>query len=100
MSIATALRVTLFPYTTLFRSADRAVDGAEAVTHPRADQVALRLRSDPILRRPRVPRTHPRGPRVRPRRAGSRRDRKSTRLNSTHGYISYALFYAINNNQA
>src|SRR2546422_6253893 len=26
------------------------------------------------------------------RRAGERRDRKSTRLNSSHGYISYAVF--------
>src|SRR2546429_1122162 len=26
------------------------------------------------------------------RAAGSRRDRKSTRLNSSHGYISYAVF--------
>src|SRR2546422_3669286 len=28
----------------------------------------------------------------RPRNGGDRRDRKSTRLNSSHGYISYAVF--------
>src|SRR2546429_3283234 len=28
----------------------------------------------------------------RPRREGFRQDRKSTRLNSSHGYISYAVF--------
>src|SRR2546429_2293996 len=32
------------------------------------------------------------------RRAGGRRDRKSTRLNSSHGYISYAVFCLIKNN--
>src|SRR5947209_18447735 len=32
------------------------------------------------------------GPRKRPRRAGSGRDRKSTRLNSSHANISYAVF--------
>src|SRR2546422_1542850 len=59
-------RSTLFPYTTLFRS--------------------LFIRGGG--RRP--------GPCVRRAgRAGSRRikrDRKSTRLNSSHGYISYAVF--------
>src|SRR4030043_1320018 len=53
-------RSTLFPYTTLFRSA----------SCPRS--------------------TAPSPPRSRSRR--SRRDRKSTRLNSSHGYISYAVF--------
>src|SRR2546422_1243165 len=64
-------RSTLFPYTTLFRSlsaADRAVDGGRA-------------------RRGVLPR-HP----VHAARERTPRDRKSTRLNSSHGYISYAVF--------
>src|SRR2546422_6325110 len=64
-------RSTLFPYTTLFRS-HRPVGGAcgalrEVVIAP--DEVVVGLGT--------------------PRRA---RDRKSTRLNSSHGYISYAVF--------
>src|SRR3712207_9521020 len=75
-------RSTLFPYTTLFRSAerhswrlnaqrvldfhDRLVDGAD-------DAQAAR-------------------PAPRPRALRARRDRKSTRLNSSHANISYAVF--------
>src|SRR2546422_5131630 len=60
-------RSTLFPYTTLFRSrqSDRSALGDRGFSAP------LRAR----------PRGH-----VAPR------DRKSTRLNSSHGYISYAVF--------
>src|SRR2546422_7769855 len=58
-------RSTLFPYTTLFRS-EPAVD-----LHGRHEHAVMseqgRLRD-------------------------SRRDRKSTRLNSSRGYISYAVF--------
>src|SRR2546422_8311682 len=61
-------RSTLFPYTTLFRSPR----GGEPV---RGDDGALRSR-----------RPAPQ-PRSRPL-----QDRKSTRLNSSHGYISYAVF--------
>src|SRR5438034_8800859 len=62
-------RSTLFPYTTLFRS-------------PRARQadVADRVRRDGA-------RAHARG-----RRSLPSRDRKSTRLNSSHTVISYAVF--------
>src|SRR5438132_6299445 len=66
-------RSTLFPYTTLFRSL-RAVE----IERP----VAPLTRSD--LRAP------ARRPSCRPRR--SLRDRKSTRLNSSHTVISYAVF--------
>src|SRR2546422_1968884 len=62
-------RSTLFPYTTLFRS---------------------RARSAPSTSRSRAPRRS--GSRARSRRPGPSRDRKSTRLNSSHGYISYAVF--------
>src|SRR5205814_9541852 len=76
-------RSTLFPYTTLFRS--------ELQPHQRREP-GLR---DRVRRRPYLPdgpgadgqRAH----RVRRGRDG-RRDRKSTRLNSSHLGISYAVF--------
>src|SRR5258708_38921508 len=55
-------RSTLFPYTTLFRSAGRVVETAP---------------TDALFDRP----THP-----------YTEDRKSTRLNSSHQIISYAVF--------
>src|SRR2546422_6156221 len=62
-------RSTLFPYTTLFRSCVRQGGGRRP---------ARASPSYPALRGHR-------------RREGDR-DRKSTRLNSSHGYISYAVF--------
>src|SRR5256885_5223499 len=56
-------RSTLFPYTTLFRSHERAVQDA-----PRNQQIRQNLALAP------------------------QRDRKSTRLNSSHLVISYAVF--------
>src|SRR5687768_18287064 len=77
---------TLFPYTTLFRSQggpgrgrrDVHVQGADPLRGPLA---AARGAGARRVRRPghRRPPEHP-------------RDRKSTRLNSSHGYISYAVF--------
>src|SRR2546422_3908885 len=64
-------RSTLFPYTTLFRSGNSADGSREARSGARSGG-DLRRRA-PVHR-------HPRG------------DRKSTRLNSSHGYISYAVF--------
>src|SRR2546429_7341536 len=58
-------RSTLFPYTTLFRSAREL-----GVPDP---QAAV---SDPVVKQ----------------RLRENTDRKSTRLNSSHGYISYAVF--------
>src|SRR3712207_6888732 len=80
-------RSTLFPYTTLFRSEpsrERARLGGE---QPRLDVAVLRRRAGQGLRRPRRPAS-------RRRRGGRRRpqDRKSTRLNSSHANISYAVF--------
>src|SRR2546422_8381802 len=74
-------RSTLFPYTTLFRSRARALLLAD-----RADRVHARgaAADDEVSRR------HHRTP-ARTRAVRSR-DRKSTRLNSSHGYISYAVF--------
>src|SRR3989449_3203364 len=81
-------RSTLFPYTTLFRSLLRGVLRASARLH---------LRGLPDA--PRDPRRgggHHGGldePRRAPTPTGRvRGDRKSTRLNSSHGYISYAVF--------
>src|SRR2546429_6618790 len=57
-------RSTLFPYTTLFRSRWRS-------WHGHAPEPPTESTSDRLL---------------------ERLDRKSTRLNSSHGYISYAVF--------
>src|SRR3712207_8581540 len=76
-------RSTLFPYTTLFRSPG----GPEGVVDHRG-RVPAQLRG----RRPvgtRGHRRHRLEPRPRLRREG---DRKSTRLNSSHANISYAVF--------
>src|SRR2546422_3256300 len=69
-------RSTLFPYTTLFRSeviGPLVLQQIQQVTAKAEDGV--------------------RGPSVRGRHFRNRvEDRKSTRLNSSHGYISYAVF--------
>src|SRR2546422_7142623 len=57
-------RSTLFPYTTLFRSHRRSRNSHAAPTKPAKRGWG----------------------------AHGREDRKSTRLNSSHGYISYAVF--------
>src|SRR2546429_2982393 len=61
-------RSTLFPYTTLFRS----------VRHNLVQQIIRAYEEYDV---------------VHPQRGGNTaKDRKSTRLNSSHGYISYAVF--------
>src|SRR3712207_7590615 len=76
-------RSTLFPYTTLFRS--------RGETHR---TISEGTRGTP--RGPRRPSRRPAGRRGtacrRRRSAGPRTDRKSTRLNSSHANISYAVF--------
>src|SRR5690349_22709294 len=62
-------RSTLFPYTTLFRSAERSDVLAEEGCGNRE-----------------------KGRAVGDRECGAQRDRKSTRLNSSHVEISYAVF--------
>src|SRR3712207_7000781 len=69
-------RSTLFPYTTLFRSLGRA--------QARAD--------DPPRAAPRRSREHRDRARFDVQPSGPRPDRKSTRLNSSHANISYAVF--------
>src|SRR2546430_12307372 len=66
-------RSTLFPYTTLFRS---------CLTHRRMD-AGMQPQSF-AHRQPRTPRAK--------RLVAERLDRKSTRLNSSHSQISYAVF--------
>src|SRR5688572_31862610 len=80
-------RSTLFPYTTLFRSpAGGQARGRGLLFRP--SLVRRRAGGPRPLRRP--PPLPPLG-RLRPPRLGPR-DRKSTRLNSSHSQISYAVF--------
>src|SRR3712207_8546599 len=76
-------RSTLFPYTTLFRSAGG--DGRGHHLHGR------RLQARDLLRRAGRRRAREVGGELSERGAG-REDRKSTRLNSSHANISYAVF--------
>src|SRR3712207_7124754 len=74
-------RSTLFPYTTLFRSAARALDSGIHLAS--ANQIG----DYPEARFGTFGHVYgPDGMRL------SRRDRKSTRLNSSHANISYAVF--------
>src|SRR5256886_8173842 len=84
-------RSTLFPYTTLFRS-----PGAHVQRSARADAAeSAGSREYDALHGDREPpgnaRCRTRRSRVR-RNPGTPRDRKSTRLNSSHSQISYAVF--------
>src|SRR3712207_7897372 len=76
-------RSTLFPYTTLFRSADRDRDAAAPV-EPMGDVGQQRAEA----RRAAEPDQEP----VREGEVPEGLDRKSTRLNSSHANISYAVF--------
>src|SRR3712207_7071847 len=76
-------RSTLFPYTTLFRSylegrVGRAGGPGRAGRRRRGGAVALRPQQDALRRAGRA--------------LPCARDRKSTRLNSSHANISYAVF--------
>src|SRR3712207_8797261 len=100
--IRRAPRSTLFPYTPLFRSAGgdavRVADGpADAVVLRRA----ARRRRGPARRSPvgTGAGARARRPAAVARAAGAgRADRKSTRLNSSHANISYAVFCLKKNN--
>src|SRR2546429_5716631 len=65
-------RSTLFPYTTLFRS-EELVAAEDATGSPGQHRQQLELLGRELHGTP-------------------LQDRKSTRLNSSHGYISYAVF--------
>src|SRR3712207_7504663 len=78
-------RSTLFPYTTLFRSR---VQGGGGPAHPVAGRRVGRPGRPGERRRARLlPLRHDA-----PVHEGQSRDRKSTRLNSSHANISYAVF--------
>src|SRR2546422_5159055 len=80
-------RSTLFPYTTLFRSlATRQWAGAG---DPEGRIVDLEPHAARLLGIASEPHPDERGT---PAERAGNRDRKSTRLNSSHGYISYAVF--------
>src|SRR3712207_7184939 len=80
-------RSTLFPYTTLFRSHRRAGQGdaAEVVAIQPADSGADRARAPEERHCPRRRQTLSTA-------VTRGTDRKSTRLNSSHANISYAVF--------
>src|SRR2546422_1785141 len=78
-------RSTLFPYTTLFRSRGIGLASLHAPRVPTTaaqfpDSGASLTRGD-SFEKPTYDARHT-----------ARKDRKSTRLNSSHGYISYAVF--------
>src|SRR3989449_8534210 len=76
-------RSTLFPYTTLFRS----VSAGQVLAEIETDKATMEWESpeDGTLTEIYVEE----GGKVN---VGDKIDRKSTRLNSSHGYISYAVF--------
>src|SRR2546422_5319552 len=88
-------RSTLFPYTTLFRS-QAGRGGADSRYAQERGREPARLLGLPE-RAGRPARLRPGGSRRLPGRRKAEQvegegDRKSTRLNSSHGYISYAVF--------
>src|SRR5687768_17796376 len=84
---------SLFPYTTLFRSVCGLIGAVER--RPRQRENVVRRLLPRIFEHAALDRPAPKigidavGAGVRHR---DRKDRKSTRLNSSHGYISYAVF--------
>src|SRR3712207_8110021 len=78
-------RSTLFPYTTLFRSYQPAIDQDQVRVC-----VELEKRRDGLETLPDV--AAEQHPAVRPYLVADDGDRKSTRLNSSHANISYAVF--------
>src|SRR2546427_3548184 len=82
-------RSTLFPYTTLFRSVYvRWVQDVAAAHWESATSPAERAEIAWVVLRHEIDYKHP----ARPGDQVIARDRKSTRLNSSHSQISYAVF--------
>src|SRR2546422_6030640 len=73
-------RSTLFPYTTLFRSVTRTDEPSRLIAVAGAARRPARCSAAPTSPAASVA-------------LARRRDRKSTRLNSRHGYTSYAVFF-------
>src|SRR3712207_7210339 len=81
-------RSTLFPYTTLFRSMQHESEALGAwriAVHPRDDARSTRAATTSSARPKQTIGMEPRND-------CAVRDRKSTRLNSSHANISYAVF--------
>src|SRR3712207_7421848 len=88
-------RSTLFPYTTLFRSLDgvtRAELGDVVAQRVGVEYVQGVHRGSPVLAVMSLRCGQQAPPAVRSGALRSGRDRKSTRLNSSHANISYAVF--------
>src|SRR2546429_6090593 len=96
-------RSTLFPYTTLFRSnliyiklARRVAVAAKIVGKHHVTTQGEKghncARTPDVLRRAILMRADDRCFAVSKEQSCQLKDRKSTRLNSSHGYISYAVF--------
>src|SRR3712207_6886520 len=77
-------RSTLFPYTTLFRSATE--DGFLSLTELREARPELSIGIDRFIAHDYMAVLHEKFP------VSANQDRKSTRLNSSHANISYAVF--------
>src|SRR2546422_1533392 len=77
-------RSTLFPYTTLFRSRQTSCRARSSKTKRLSAAHSRWIKTGMFLRVAKVEGTI---------------DRKSTRLNSSHGYISYAVFCLKKKNQ-
>src|SRR3712207_8539323 len=77
-------RSTLFPYTTLFRSRD-----GKCRHDDREIGILPGEHAEGVLKQEDAPKI---GQRQRERERGVDQDRKSTRLNSSHANISYAVF--------
>src|SRR5947209_14763378 len=83
-------RSTLFPYTTLFRSCDKRIQkrvidrGMEDAVVPQFDEI---IEADELARNADLRIGH-----CEQHTFDKRIDRKSTRLNSSHANISYAVF--------
>src|SRR5687768_17798863 len=82
-------RSTLFPYTTLFRSRTPRCRRRHDSVHSKIDHELTVVVADLVQRTLPVREA---GDGAVPERKLHGLDRKSTRLNSSHGYISYAVF--------
>src|SRR3712207_7020295 len=80
-------RSTLFPYTTLFRSVREAFDDVLRARQERDTKINQALAFEADI----IPRAEGDAARI-IEAAEAFRDRKSTRLNSSHANISYAVF--------